>query len=72
MISWYVIIAAITISPQGQLIEGMINIEPTTYRTEAACYVRVVAINRELTRAKAPRSAYVMACRGIGPLKELT
>ena len=75
MISWFVIIATMTISFPGMMADGKITIEPQTYQSESACMVRVSELARAAEQAKAKGqtvSAQILACRGIALPKEPT
>ena len=72
MISWYLIIATMTISFPGMMADGKITIEPQTYRSESDCMVRVSELARAAEQAKATGqtvSAQIIACRGIAQPK---
>ena len=65
--NWFVVIAIISVTAQGQL-DGKIIIEPDTYRSEADCATRIaeIASRDKIAKAKGqPTQNMILACRGI-------
>ena len=75
MISWFLIVATMTISHSGVMADGKITIEPQTYRSESDCLMRVVELFKAAEQARAKGKsvpAQILACRGIALPKEPT